>query len=72
MAEGGEMRVRLELKILQLLQKLTTGFYEQPGKHTWRRHALCKSAGLNSSPRDPPFCTFRMLLLSLQKLTTLR
>ncbi len=27
---------------------------------------MCKSAVLNSSPRTPPLCTFRMLLLSLQ------
>ncbi len=33
MAEGGETRVRVLLKMLQLLQKPTSGFYKQPGKH---------------------------------------
>ncbi len=31
-----------------------------------KRHIVLKAAVLNSSPRAPPLCTFRMLLLSLQ------
>ncbi len=66
MAEGGETRVHEELKMLQLLKKPTSGFYEQLGKHDLEKTRFCKSAVLNSRPRAPPLCIFRMLLLSLQ------
>ncbi len=33
MAKGGKTRVRVLLKMLQLLQKTTSVFYEQPGEH---------------------------------------